>query len=685
MDIVNHTVLAWLEEDNQKLGHFRVRPLLRETGPFTPAEIGEWRDDGFIRVVPDKSEQRSFKERMRALGSFCLLTLTGQLADKFKNNKNYAPSKGEKNRYIVYSRAVAAITDGLFYEVVQESALKKAVTAQAYARLGGKIRGPVERMTGVDLDGATQLPPDDPRIFSVTLPDGTVRLFYWPQPVEAATEEPVSATEPEETAPAAEMTALDQIRALDQQMLRLVQNTEDPDRPQKPKTVIIPDDAGTPLYQAQVEMEQQKRRRNTLAEAVESSRKTERKADPPADPPAEKKKSAKKAKEAASRQKADKDEDFSATLASAWTDERARAGLIERLLSLPGSRELVAKALGGADDPVLASLKAQLQDTEAERLMTVMNMNRAKEQEAAFRDSLIAGLVNSERQEIDRLQAEAEKAAEVLKTLKAQQAELLAEQERIARGLELPVAWPSEAAQEPALSTVVHRLAECLSTAGFRCTANDAAALLLVCALDGSVGVSLCAQCGADSRAAAQALSAACGGTLADESPDLRILKGGAAPLLLIRETAGACRPGLDSCVNLYLRADPAMPVVTLCQGDALPRPVTRCPAVSWSHLAGQAEALRTPLSEAAEQVIRQLRSLCAAEGVVLPLCLVAGMLRFMEAAQNILEGGITAALDYGMLMYAVPAIERGGNAFGYLSELTRALPLTRTRLRIAP
>ena len=50
MDIINHLVLAWLEEDNQKLGHFRARPLLRETGPFTPAEIGELRDDGYIRI-----------------------------------------------------------------------------------------------------------------------------------------------------------------------------------------------------------------------------------------------------------------------------------------------------------------------------------------------------------------------------------------------------------------------------------------------------------------------------------------------------------------------------------------------------------------------------------------------------------------------------------------------------------
>ena len=80
MDIINHLVLAWLEEDNQKLGHFRVRPLLRETGPFTPAEIEEWRDEGYVRVVPDKSEQRSCKERLRTLGRRTGHALAGDLA-----------------------------------------------------------------------------------------------------------------------------------------------------------------------------------------------------------------------------------------------------------------------------------------------------------------------------------------------------------------------------------------------------------------------------------------------------------------------------------------------------------------------------------------------------------------------------------------------------------------------------
>ena len=83
----------------------------------------------------------------------------------------------------------------------------------------------------------------DPRIFSVTLPDGSVRLFYWPaaEAVPAAEQELEAAatqSEPEEAA-GEEMTALDQIKALDRQMLRLVQEAENPEAAKKPQEVLL--------------------------------------------------------------------------------------------------------------------------------------------------------------------------------------------------------------------------------------------------------------------------------------------------------------------------------------------------------------------------------------------------------------------------------------------------------------
>ena len=691
MDIVNHTVLAWLEEDNQKLGHFRVRPLLRETGPFTPAEIGEWRDDGFVRVVPDKSEQRSCKERLRGLGSFCLLTLTGGHTDKFKQNKNYAPSKGEKNRYIVYSNAVEAVPADLFYEVIAESMLSRAVTAQAYVRLGGKIRGPVDRQTGHDQKDARQLPPDDPRIFSVTLPDGSVRLFYWPLKEAPAAETPAesaaeTAVEPE--APESEpMTALDQIKALDQQMMRMVKDAEDPQAAEKPQDVLIADDAGTPLYYAQVETEAPRQKRNTLAQAVESNRraaKPEKKDEPEKKPEKKKNTRSQDQSKPAPVTAPAQAQPFADALKAEW-NQADRKSLTAEILSLPGAREQFAQALGGSADPVLSALRAQLQDTEAERLMTVMNLNQAKAQEAQYRESLVAGLVNSERQALDELKSERDKVQEELKALGEQKAELVREQERFAGEAGLDVVCPATAQEDAPYMTVAHRVVESMRAAGFACELNDALSLLTVYAFCGAEGMKLDAQCEADGRDAAEALARALGGTAVKNAPGLRILRGGEAAVLLVHDQTWPLLPQPGRHTDVFIPGEDAraaaLPVVRVAQSGLLPGYPADYPAVDAKALADKLEQARTPLNQAGLDIITRLMTLCAQQSVVIPLRLIRGLIAFCEAAQNYLEGGISAALDRGILIYAVPAILRSGHDAAFLSGLSPMLPLTRAAL----
>ena len=698
MDIINHLVLAWLEEDNQKLGHFRARPLLRETGPFTPAEIGELRDDGYIRIVPDKSEQRSCKERMRTLGGFCLLKLTGAHADKFKQNKNYSPAKGEKNRYIVYSNAVEPLPENLFYEVIPESMLARAVTAQVYARLGGKIHGPVDRQTGRDLKDACQLPPDDPRIFSVTLPDGTVRLFYWPvaeeKAPEAAPDGPEAAPQAAEE-PAAEeaepMTALDQIKALDQQMLRMVRDAENPEAAEKPKDVLIADDAGTPLYYAQMETEEPRRHRNSLAQAVESNRRTDGKqAKTP-----EKKKAAPEQKQerpAEPEKPAPAAQPFEALLKEQWAQAQDRQALARQILALPGAKKQFAQVLGGADDPVLAALKAQLQDTEAERLMTVMNLNQAKAQEAQYRESLIEGLVNSERQGLDALREDIAVAADELKTLKEQQAKLLHDQERFdQKTMGYRPVWPGEASEDVPVMTAVHRVMESLRTAGFECSLNQAVALLALYSFNGRSGICMAAQNASDSSDAAEALAHALGGAAVDGGADICVIHGGNAALLLLKHNAFPfVSPSEDyACVYVNTSAMDEcdgispVPVIRFQQSGTMPGIPAAFSALDCRQLRGRMQQTRTPLNQKALDIISRMRSVCADKGIVIPLAAVRDITAFAEAAQNLMEGGISAALDWAFLTYAVPMIRKNAETAGFLRDLTKSLPLTRAALEL--
>ena len=183
MDLTGQMILAYLEEDDTRRVLFRVRPLLTAMGSLSPEDLEEYEQDGFLRIAPDRQEQHSFKERMRSLGSLCLIDLTGveTTLGKVRPNKNYAPGRGENNRYIIYSDAVHALPAELVYEVVSEEKCEHALTKQYYLRSGGRISGPHCLSGTLSCPASQTLMPDCERLFLVEMPDKTNRMFYWPQ------------------------------------------------------------------------------------------------------------------------------------------------------------------------------------------------------------------------------------------------------------------------------------------------------------------------------------------------------------------------------------------------------------------------------------------------------------------------------------------------------------------------
>ena len=122
MNFTGKTVLVFLEEDNIQRAYFRVRPLLSEDGAVDKQALAEFPDEGYLRIVPDKNEQHTFKDRMRTLCGLCVLNLKDLPPDvnKIRTNKNYSPARGENNQFIVYSDAVQAMPQDVFYQVVPE-------------------------------------------------------------------------------------------------------------------------------------------------------------------------------------------------------------------------------------------------------------------------------------------------------------------------------------------------------------------------------------------------------------------------------------------------------------------------------------------------------------------------------------------------------------------------------------
>lgn len=181
MELLRRDYLAALEEDNLAKALFRVRPLLTAEGPVVLEDMEELADEGWLRIVPDKQEQYTFKDRMRTLGQLCMIRLSPLPEDvsKLRPNKNYAPQKGESNQYVLYSDVVTAVNDLAIFEVLTEPMRRQPLTEHYYLRQGGHIQGPYQRGTGEPVDALSCIAPDSDRLYACSLPDGRECLFYW--------------------------------------------------------------------------------------------------------------------------------------------------------------------------------------------------------------------------------------------------------------------------------------------------------------------------------------------------------------------------------------------------------------------------------------------------------------------------------------------------------------------------
>lgn len=135
--------LAWLEEDDPARGFFRVRPAaVISAAPQAYVHGGEYGEDGFLRVVPDKNEMSTFKLRMRTLGRLCLIDLRAHPRenDKIRQNKNFALGS-DRNPCMIYSDVIRELPQGLACEVVAPGELPRAARL-AYVAEDGALTGP---------------------------------------------------------------------------------------------------------------------------------------------------------------------------------------------------------------------------------------------------------------------------------------------------------------------------------------------------------------------------------------------------------------------------------------------------------------------------------------------------------------------------------------------------------------
>ena len=159
MKDINGTVtLAYVEEDNKQRVIFRVIPLCTREGVSFHDASEDFPDEGSLRIVPDKREQSTFKERMRDISGLCAIHLVNDVAKeliKVRQNRNYAPDAGEKNKLAIYSDVVCEFAEDGCFEVVQPGQdASGALTRKVIIQKDKVLYGPVlkEEAASVSLD-----------------------------------------------------------------------------------------------------------------------------------------------------------------------------------------------------------------------------------------------------------------------------------------------------------------------------------------------------------------------------------------------------------------------------------------------------------------------------------------------------------------------------------------------------
>ncbi len=722
MNFQGKAVLVYLEEDNIARAYFRVQPLMTQDGPVG-SMAADYPDDGFLRIVPDKNEQHTFKERMRTLIGLCLVDLRSFSleANKIRTNKNYSPSRGENNQYIVYSDAVRALPEDLLYQVVGENEVKNASTPLVYIRNGANIQGPFRREDGQNVGETVQLPPDSSEIHSLTV-NGQEQLFYWPrkaereapkpaEPAEApkaavpAAPAPVAAPKADEPAPAAQpetqpapalapetpANAFEQIQSLNEQ---LSQNANRLNTPSALPEDFMPEQqakplVGTRLYQTPQRQVNPRRAHNPLMEVVENQRYAARyesryEAPGATIPQNTELKEVHNPADALKR----------ALQGMSHSPETQRQAA-DVILSQSGMRITLSKALAQeTNDLTLAAMQSQLQELEAERLMTLMQLDDVKKNLAAAHEEALGKLNMAEQKKLDQLhiaqqtaQNEIDKLNKALEPLEAKRQEIakaIQEAENVTDHHYLCAPEGRDVTKEELIS----RVEKTFKAAGFIMEEGDALSLLTALALTKDI-FEFRSETKADAQTALSVLAHALGAPLNDSRwiDALVMLPGGSAPVLV--QDNDADYP-LVWKVNINSLSDwdepqgwrtPYASVPVAVDQDALPAALPEYGPVTKDCIL-KAFVKDSSLSDETKAVISALRKGLKEAGAPLPVAAVDMMCRFISATQNEVKGGVAEAIDRAVCLYIVPHLLDNAVDLDGVKSLFAAMPRTLKALK---
>lgn len=758
MNFDRSLIFAYLEEDNIQRAYFRVRPLLTLEGDVREEATQFWPNEGGLRIVPDRNEQHTFKNRMRTLGAYCVVDLRNQPteAGKIRTNKNFRPDRGEVNQFILYSDTVHELPKNTFYQLVDGAAAdyaalaEQVVTPLFFIREGDTLYGPVSKTAPAQPETA---PEAAAMLYELPCPDGMTRMMLCmddgpaleaPAQPEAEKKADAPAAEKSDNPTATETTESEAAKASEAtekqdevlpigealQILDETKTTEDTlkqlDKPvsaganllkqKEPKSVEKPAPAqqteglsGTPLVRTPLHVSVQQNKNRT--QEIVNNQWSVGKYEPPAQnlPAGAALRSVQNPVEAACSQ-----------LRQAWNASSAHDQLTDFMLSLDGIRsKLEAKLCKGSNVTIMQRvLRERLQDLEAERLTALCELDKARRDVDAYKQELLSGLSARIARETGKLEENKKQAEADVTSLKSEinslsiqrdallakvnelqanvlpetVAKLIADAQMIAPAAGIPLRLTPISGENVELDALIDRLTAACAASGVEINRNTAIAILVLLAISDRIGIACSTPASAATLVKNIAVSMGWRQSYAhqiaaEQRPVVGVRPVDSTPAVLT--TSLSSYAPLNGVIKLAMNRNAAN-LVRNAAYDVSPWPILMLPALPFVPEVEAKDA--ATISEASIKKITEKKYAAPAEidAVLTPVLKAAlplsgaarnELYQFIAVCAGLMEGGLPVAVDWGILLWIIPALERGSRQHNAIKALLDEYPLSLAKL----
>lgn len=408
-------------------------------------------------------------------------------------------------------------------------------------------------------------------------------------------------------------------------------------------------------------------------------------------------------------------------LREAWNATSAHAQLTDFILSLDGIRpKLESKLCNGNSVTIMQRvLRDRLQDLEAERLTALCELDRARRDVDAYKQELLTGLAARIARDTDKLEADRKTAETFVNSLKDEinaltlqrdailakvqelqtntlpeaVAKLVADAQMSAPMTGTPLRMSPVSGADADLEAMISRLMEACSSSGIELHRNNAIALLVLMAIAPRIGLS----CSTPAPVATliRNIASAFGWQnsfahqiAAEQQPliGLRPVDAtpavlmtslpnyapivGATKLTLSRNTGNLIRNAAYDASQWPILMLPALPFVPELESN---QEITAVSAASLEKIAAMKCAPATELDAVLGPVLNAATPLSGAARKEL--------YRFVGICADLMEGGLPVAVDCGILLWVIPALDRASKQYTAVRALLDEYPLSLSKL----